>query len=145
MRDPLERFLVKVNFTEDCWEWTATKNPKGYGRFRVGKVRQAHRWLWEQVVAPIPEGLELDHLCKNRGCVNPDHLEPVTHQVNVARAKPNSVALKAMWAERHAEQTRCSKGHEFTEENTAWYRNRRQCRTCNRDYRRQYNAARRAA
>lgn len=143
MRDPLERFAEKVDFSGVCWEWTACRHKKGYGQFRAGMMRQAHLWLWEQVVGPVPEGLELDHLCKNRGCVNPDHFEPVTHQVNIARSESNSVALKAVWARKHAERTHCSKGHEFTKENTMRYPGKRMCRTCNTAKARAWHAARR--
>ena len=84
-----ERFWAKVNKTETCWLWMATTNPKGYGRFRDGKAVSAHRWAYEQVAGPIPEGLQLDHLCRVRNCVNPAHLEPVTGAVNQKRGLVN--------------------------------------------------------
>jgi hypothetical protein len=131
MRDPLERFMEKVNFAGDCWEWTAARTKKGYGQFRAGTMRQAHRWFWEQVVGPVSPDLELDHLCKNRACVNPIHLEPVTHAENIRRADSPSAGLKKSWARKHAERTHCPNGHEFTEENTLRYPGKRMCRTCN--------------
>jgi hypothetical protein len=79
------RHVVRDPDTE-CWEWTAARKNGGYGSFAIGKGNvYAHRFAYEMLVGPIPEGLELDHLCRNRGCVNPDHLEPVTRQVNVLR------------------------------------------------------------
>ena len=129
----LERFFAKVEIA-DCWEWTAAKHKKGYAQFRAdGSMKQAHRWLWEQLVAPLPRHLELDHRCLVRHCVNPDHLEPVTHAENVRRARYRlSAALSRRWAEYHATHPRCRYGHKFTEENTMHYKNKRQCRTCNR-------------
>jgi predicted DNA-binding transcriptional regulator AlpA len=81
-----ERFWEKVEPTGFCWEWTAFKDRKGYGRFRVDdRTMQAHRVAYELLVGPIPEGLHLDHLCRNTSCVNPDHLEPVDLAENVRR------------------------------------------------------------
>lgn len=71
-----------------CWEWKRALNWTGYGRVREPLTRRriaAHRWVWEQKHGPVPEGLELDHLCRNRRCVNPDHLEPVTRVENARR------------------------------------------------------------
>lgn len=69
-----------------CWLWTAATTPTGYGQFRFHDgSRAAHRLAYEQMVGPIPDGLELDHLCRVRNCVNPDHLEPVTHAENLRR------------------------------------------------------------
>jgi hypothetical protein len=84
------RFWSKVDASGDCWEWTGYTDQDGYGRVGVGRrVDQrtipAHRYAWELMVGPIPEGLEIDHLCFNRPCVNPDHLEPVTHTENMRR------------------------------------------------------------
>lgn len=70
-----------------CWVWTAARHGKGYGMFSVDRKRKvrAHRFAYEMMVGPIPEGLDLDHLCRNRACVNPEHLEPVTRSVNLKR------------------------------------------------------------
>ena len=85
-----ERFWGKVNKNapNGCWEWTAGLFGNGYGHFWTS-VRWvgAHRWAYEALVGPIPEGLELDHLCSNRKCVNPAHLEPVTHKENTLRGE----------------------------------------------------------
>ena len=93
------RFWAKVDKSDGCWLWTGACDRKGYGRFRAetGESVAAHRWVYEQEVGPIPEGLEIDHLCHSntscvaglgclhRKCVNPAHLEPVTHAENLAR------------------------------------------------------------
>jgi hypothetical protein len=87
--DPAERLLSKVEVADSgCWEWTAAKDPTGYGRFSVARsMDYAHRAAYKLLVGPIPAGLDLDHLCRNRGCVNPDHLEPVTRRENLLRSE----------------------------------------------------------
>lgn len=90
------RFWEKVDASGDCWEWTAAYCGSGnpYGNFRVGSMREgtrrhvkAHRWAWEHLVGPIPEGMFIDHLCYNTLCVNPDHLRVVTHRENMRTAR----------------------------------------------------------
>jgi hypothetical protein len=123
-----ERFWAKVNKTETCWLWIGASNQVGHGRLWIdGKWPQAHRLAYEWLVGPIPAGLELDHLCRNPPCVNPVHLEPVTHRENVARGD----AGEAVSAMRQA-QTHCKRGHEFNEVNTYTYRGRRVCRICHK-------------
>ncbi len=80
----LERFLSHVEVqTGGCWLWTSAIHKKGYGQFGVGDhTYQAHRWSYEYFIGPIPQGLQLDHLCRNRACVHPEHVEPVTSRVN---------------------------------------------------------------
>lgn len=81
-----ERLYALIDASGDCWEWTGTIRPDGYGQLRAyGKMQRAHRVVWEWLAGPIPEGLTLDHLCRNRACVNPDHLEPVSVGLNVQR------------------------------------------------------------
>lgn len=86
---PEERFwrLVEKGDPSSCWIWTGKKGSKGYGLAHVdgGRQAQAHRVAYELLVGPIPDGLEIDHTCNVRPCVNPDHLEPVTHAENVRR------------------------------------------------------------
>lgn len=85
-RPPLERFWPKVNKTDTCWIWTASKTRNGYGQFYDDhRLHAAHRWLYEQMVALVPQHLDLDHLCRIRACVNPGHLEPVTRKENARR------------------------------------------------------------
>jgi len=119
-----ERFWSKVRQNGECWEWTASLS-YGYGQFalRHGVIRKAHRISYEWLVGPIPDGLHLDHLCRNRKCVNPEHLEPVTNYVNLHRGQGFTATRAA--------QTHCIHGHEFTPENTNIKRNGcRECRAC---------------
>lgn len=82
----LERFWSKVEKTDGCWLWKGATAGPGYGRFRLdGVLRYAHRFSYEISVGPIPKGLEMDHLCRTKNCVNPSHLQAVTHQINILR------------------------------------------------------------
>jgi hypothetical protein len=120
-----EQFWDSVDASGDCWVWTRSDNGHGYGVMESKDGdRMAHRMSWEILVGPIPEGLTLDHLCRNRRCVNPDHLEPVTRGENVLRG----VGPAAM----HARQTQCVNGHAFTEDNIYHWRGARYCRACRR-------------
>ena len=102
----IKRFFTKVKQKGNCWIWTGAKS-KGYGLFRVNnKTNRAHRLSYELFKADIPQGMELDHLCRNPSCVNPEHLEPVTHKVNMLRGEG--------FASLNAKKTHCSKGHRFT-------------------------------
>jgi len=106
------RFWAKVvpESEAGCWLWDASRNSKGYGRFGVGNVtRYAHRLAYELIVGPIPCGLEIDHLCRTPGCVNPAHLEAVTHRENVLRGTGASAA--------NAKKVRCVNGHAFAGDN----------------------------
>lgn len=122
--------LVTVDPDTECWEWGGPKTPDGYG-FPYLPERKAkaysHRWAYETLVGPIFEGGHIDHLCRNRGCCNPAHLEPVTPQENTLRSP---VAVAAI----NSRKTHCIQGHEFTDENTAVSKNgSRSCRTCARE------------
>lgn len=124
-----DRFWSKVDASASCWVWTAASAGDGYGKYSVNangksKYPLAHRYAYESLVGPIPDGMVLDHLCCNRKCVNPDHLQVVTQKVNNIRsASPTSI---------NARKTRCANGHEYTEENTRHSSNGRACRTCHR-------------
>ena len=120
-----ERFWAKVRKTPTCWIWTAALDD-GYGQFWYdGRMVRAHRFAYELVIGPIPDGLEPDHLCENTACVNPDHLEPVTHQENMLRGN-NPVA-------KNAAKTRCNLGHLLSGSNLYIHPNGgRRCRECSR-------------
>jgi len=113
-RDIRERFMEKVSVVAEtgCWEWLGYRE-NGYGRFSVSTAslsQKAHRVSYELHVGPIPEGLTLDHLCRNRACVNPAHLEPVPFATNVLRGESPPAS--------NARKTHCPKGHPYDDENT---------------------------
>ncbi len=128
-----ERFLAKVVLDGDCLIWAAYRNSDGYGRFRAaGRAVSAHRWIWEQTYGPVPEGRELDHLCRNRACVNPEHLEAVTHRENGQRGIAGSVS-----AARQRAKTHCPQGHPYDAVNTRWHKNgARSCKACHKEAKR---------
>lgn len=128
--DPVERFLSKVSKKRSgCWIWTASIRLEGYGQFHLNeRNRLAHRVAYEFFVGRIPDGLQLDHLCRNRACVNPKHLEPVTPRENVMRG-----TLPEASRRRGRERTHCRNGHPFIGDNVArGPDNERVCRACNR-------------
>lgn len=126
---PIDRFVRRVHFTGTCWLWTGGLNKAGYGNFHHETTVRAHRWIYQLSVGPIPPGLQLDHLCRVRRCVNPDHLEPVTAQTNVLRGD----GLAAI----NARKTHCVRGHAFVASNISSYvdptRPVRKCLTCQRE------------
>lgn len=136
-----ERFWRNVRHAEGgCWKWVGGTDRLGYGRAHVGggKYQSAHRRAYESFVGPIPDGLVIDHLCRVRNCVNPEHLEVVTQRENVLRG--SGVAAQA------AAKTHCVNGHPFAGLNlTVTTDGRRVCRTCARERDRAYKARKRMA
>lgn len=132
-------FVDRVTVTDDCWTWTGVIDPSGYGRYSVPGLRSsasrtqgAHRFGYTQMVGPVPEGMELDHLCRTKSCVRPDHMEPVSPAENLRR---QGLAV-----------THCIHGHEYTPENTGMRPAGRYCKTCHRDRERaRYQRSRREA
>jgi hypothetical protein len=133
--DVYQQVRLRLVVTErGCWLWPGRVNENGYGRVSVKiefQDRQVytHRLMWLVENGPIPEGLELDHLCRVRACCNPDHLEPVTHEENLRRGSwwvPGAEAQRA--------KTACPRGHRYTVENTYVFPRSggRACRECRR-------------
>ncbi len=119
------RFLEKVDDTKsNCWLWTATKNIDGYGMVTINsKLRSAHRVSYELFVSEIPNELMIDHLCRTRNCVNPEHMELVTNKENILRGK----GIAAI----NSQKTHCHRGHKFTDDNTFISKiGSRNCRMC---------------
>jgi hypothetical protein len=125
-----DRFWGKVDKTADCWLWTAGQSGSGYGRFfYAGRQVQAHRWALESTHGPLPPGLQVDHLCRVRNCVRPDHLEVVSQRENILRGTSFSAV--------RARATRCVNGHDFDEVNTSVKPDGcRDCRACQRERKR---------
>lgn len=126
----MERFMRHVAVQNDgCWLWTGTVNQNGYGtistrRERSCRTSKAHRIAYELLVGSIPEGLDLDHKCRVRRCVNPEHLEAVTRKENIGRGLRGARVF-------------CPQGHPYSPDNVLWRKNgaakTRICRTCNRE------------
>ncbi|KKN14744.1 hypothetical protein LCGC14_0992970 [marine sediment metagenome] len=130
---PIERFWAKVNKDgplfngTPCWLWLGYIDGKGYGEFWVKTVDKRHmgayRFAYELLVGPVPVGLEIDHLCRNHACVNPTHMEAVTHRINMLRGNT--------FGADEAKRTHCPRGHAYDLFNTIRdNRGQRLCRTC---------------
>lgn len=132
-----ERFWAKVNKNgplwkgTPCWVWIASRNENGYGYFGPGmhhspRLVRVHRYAYELLVGPIPEGLTIDHLCRNRPCVNPAHMETVTNKENILRGLSTGA--------HNARKTHCPQGHPYDLFNTYLRRDKgrtgRNCRAC---------------
>jgi len=116
--DQLARFFAKIEKTESCWLWNGSIMPSGYGQFKLVRTESgyAHRASYEHFVGPIPKELQIDHICKIRNCVNPEHLRVVTPQEN---CEDHIVSV-------------CRNGHDYTPENTYRHRGKKYCRKCQR-------------
>lgn len=134
------RFWARVDKTGGCWEWRGYRNTQGYGAFpfkhpELGWVLVlAYRLSYLLTNGPVRDGLELDHVCRNRGCCNPAHLEPVTHRENLVRGHP--------FGAQHSLTTHCPQGHEYAGDNLSLHRKKnrqgkdyvsRECRACKRE------------
>jgi hypothetical protein len=131
-RPPIERLMEKVRRLDNgCWEWTNYLESNGYARLWVDRRNVgAHRFSYEYHVGPIPEGLQIDHLCHYPPCVNPEHLEPVTAAENARRRRP--------WVPYQSFKTHCPEGHPYDDENTYTGSGGRACLICKRASARKY-------
>jgi hypothetical protein len=127
----------RILASNGCWEWNGTKTPRGYGNITVGswtdgtrRVRKVHAVAYETWIGPVPDGMELDHICRNTSCFNPEHLEPVAHRVNIRRAFPMGGTFKCGHIR--------SEGNVRHERSTGYVR----CLQCTRDQERARNARR---
>lgn len=126
-----DRFWSKVRKTDNCWLWNASKvtskSGLSYGEIWTGDRKQlAHRVSWKMANGSIPEGLTLDHLCRNTLCVRPDHLEVVSLKENILRGNG--------WAGRNARITHCPRGHVYAGNNIKPHLRGRSCRSCNNEW-----------
>lgn len=140
----IDRLLSRVDTSDpkDCWTWPGADNGVGYGVIgsggHSGSNVYTHRVAYEHIIGPIPPGLVLDHLCRNRRCCNPTHLEPVTHRTNLRRG----IGVTAQ----NAAKTHCPSMHAYDSGNTYIYPSgQRRCMTCAREYQRRLRARRRQA
>lgn len=138
-----DRLFAKVNAEGDCWLWTGALNREGYGHINLCRPRRTlrvHRAVWEMLVGPITDDMVLDHLCRIRHCVNPDHLEPVTQAENTARGAYRADATR---------RTECRRaGHPLTDDNLAPSgpgRSRGICRQCKNEANRRHKARKAAS
>lgn len=132
-------FWDKVNKEgkNNCWIWTACCTPQGYGQYRIpgnpssNSMAYSHRFIYEKIKGSIPEGLQIDHLCRVRHCVNPDHLEAVTSRENTLRGNSFSAL--------NAKKIHCPQGHPYSGSNLyTTPAGDRRCRTCGRNQARAY-------
>lgn len=132
------RSRLAVNAETGCHEWSGYVEAKGYARLRDenGKRRLVHRLAYEAAVGPIPPGLTIDHLCRNKRCCNPAHLEPVTRAENTRRGNQFTMGRRS---------PTCRRGHPFTPDNTVMQKPGRTCRTCKQERERRTKRERRRA
>lgn len=132
----ISKFTLKyfINQTTGCWEWTAGKSSGGYAMMYLeGKMIYAHRWSYEYYNASIPSKHSIDHLCRVRHCVNPNHLEAVTSKENTRRGDHSNMGLY------QKTKTHCPSGHEYSKENTYIKSKKyRVCATCAKEQSKNY-------
>lgn len=132
---------LRAKFVVDgsgCWLWQAALDTYGYGQvWYGGHMKRAHRVVYGQLIGPIPDGLQIDHLCRVRRCVNPQHMEPVPQRVNILRGTAPSATC--------ATKTHCVNGHRFDDTNTYRKSGRRECRECHREQNRKWSQTTRKA
>jgi len=125
-----DRFWNKVQAEPNsgCWLWTGYLT-RGYGQFNIdGQMHRAHRLAYERLVGPIPESLDIDHICRIRNCVNPEHLEPVTRAENIRRGTTGQAT-----GQRNQAKTHCTRGHPYSGDNLYTHpAGGRKCRACQR-------------
>jgi len=129
---------VAVRGADECWPWTGALTRDGYGRIRDDSGRKVgvHRLAWTLTNGPVPDGQVIDHLCRERACCNPAHMEPVDNRTNLMRGDTH--------AARNAAKTHCIRGHEFSEANTyVDALGKRVCRTCRQAHKKQARMVRR--
>lgn len=140
----IEYFVKRIKQVDVCWQWTAGISEKGYGRFARkmsdGKRTRAHRFSYKYHIAEIPEGLTLDHLCRNKWCVNPWHLDPVPASINTSRyhANDNTITKKRDW-----NSGCCKNGHSlaicgYIDRKKKDGRVSRECRDCRKEQNMRY-------
>ncbi len=133
-----ERFWPKVVKSGDCWMWEGNRTPRGYGMFWSGeRLVSAYRWAYEDAEGSVPNGMELDHLCRVHACVRPSHLEAVVHRTNILRGVgPTAI---------NARKTHCNYGHLYSDDNLYLPPSgQRVCLTCKRRLQQGYRQRRRA-
>lgn len=142
MHQAVESKITKGTNTEDCWIWSGAISDNGYGNFGIStiegfkKTLLAHRYIYIELVGDIPRGFDIDHLCRNRKCVNPLHLEAVSRSENINRGLSPEIARN-----RQLSKTHCPNGHEYAGENLRIKKSRgrslsRVCRTCDNENKR---------
>lgn len=134
-----DRFFSKVDISDQCWNWLGSNNGDGYGQIWFnGRMVLVHRICFEHFNHKIPDGMVIDHKCRNRSCVNPNHLQVVTLKENIQLGIPYRKDFYNT-GNRNIKRTHCKRGHEFTQENLVKSAKGRMCRTCHNAYNREYS------